>query len=253
MSAAVIACGALAFDVSSIARRRGWEVDVHPVPALLHSRPERIAPAVAKLCERYDTVLVAYGDCGTYGALDALGVKRLQADDCYSVFGRDEVAEALAQEPGTYFLTDFLARTFEHTVVRELGLDRHPELRDDYFRHYTRVLWLAQRPTPATRVAAERAAGRLGLPLHVVKVGNAGLERELERMLDSDLANLGEGDRVPVGVGHPGSSQAPVVEHAALVGLDAGLVVLRERHAAGRKLVDGLVEVVDEPARDGRA
>ena len=47
--------------------------------------------------------------------------------------------EALAEEPGTYFLTDFLARTFEHTVVRELGLDRHPELRDDYFRHYTRV------------------------------------------------------------------------------------------------------------------
>jgi hypothetical protein len=104
-------------------------------------------------------------------------------DDCYDVLAREEVAAALAQEPGTYFLTDFLARTFEHTVVRELGLDLHPELLDEYFRHYTRVVWPAQRPTPATRGCAERAADRLGLPLVEVDVGNAGLERELERLL----------------------------------------------------------------------
>jgi hypothetical protein len=179
----VISCGALAFDVKSIARRRGWDIEVVPVPALLHSRPDQIAPAVDELRKRYDTVLVAYGDCGTYGGLDELGVRRLRADDCYEVFGREEVAAALAEEPGTYFLTDFLARTFEHTVIRELGLDRHPELRDDYFRNYTRVLWLAQRPTPATRAAAHRAADALGLPLQTREVGNSGLERELEHLL----------------------------------------------------------------------
>jgi hypothetical protein len=191
MSAAVIACGALAADVRTIARRRGWAVDVHPLPALLHNRPERIAPAlersVGRLRERYDTLAVAYGDCGSHGAIDKVverfGLARLAGDHCYDVFARDEVRDALAEEPGTYFLTDFLARTFEHTVIRELGLDRHPSLRDMYFGNYRRVVWLAQRPTAATRGAAERAAARIGLPLEVRGVGNAGLESQLEHML----------------------------------------------------------------------
>jgi hypothetical protein len=190
-STAVIACGALAADVRRIARRRGWDVDVHPVPALLHNRPERIPAAVQseieRLTQRYDRVAVAYADCGTYGALDAAvsasRVDRLKGQHCYDLFGREEVRDALEEEPGTYFLTDFLARTFEHTVMRELGLDRHPELRDDYFGNYTRVLWLAQRPTLGTKLAAERAAAALGLPLEVRDVGDAGLERALEALV----------------------------------------------------------------------
>jgi hypothetical protein len=177
----VVACGALALDVRRIARRRGWDLKVVPVPALLHNHPDRIGAAVAAVAAEHDVVAVAYGDCGTYGALD--GLPRLQGEHCYDVFARSEVRAALAEEPGTYFLTDFLARTFEHTVWRELGLDRYPELREDYFGNYTRVMWLAQRSVAATRRAAERAAARLGLPMVVREVGSDGLERQLEGLL----------------------------------------------------------------------
>jgi hypothetical protein len=193
----IVACGALAVHVRAIAKRRGWALDVHPLDATLHNRPERIAPAVSELLAtlrpRYRALAVAYGDCGSYGALDAAlagsGVERLEGENCYEIFAGDALREALAHEPGTYFLTDFLARSFEHTVIRPLGLDRHPELRDSYFGHYRRVVWLAQRPTAATRAAAGRAAELLGLPLEERPVGDGGLERALERLIAQATAS----------------------------------------------------------------
>jgi len=86
-------------------------------------------------------------------------------------------------EPGTYVLTDFLVRSFARTVVAELGLDRYPELRDDYFAHYTRMVWLAQQPDEELRALAQRAADRVGLPLTVVETGHGGLERALVDLL----------------------------------------------------------------------
>ena len=174
MTVGVVACGALALHVRAIARRRGLDLDVHALPPQLHNRPERIAPAVSeKLAELAGRARARRGRLRRLRQLRrprrrARRHRRSSAwrgDTCYDLFGFDEVHEALAEEPGTYFLTDFLARTFEHTVWRSLGLDRYPELRDDYFHSYRRCVWLAQRPTPSLRRAAEHAAGLLGLPL----------------------------------------------------------------------------------------
>jgi hypothetical protein len=187
----VIACGALAHHVRAIAHRRGWPVDVHPLPPEQHNRPELIAPAVEELAGElegtYDRLVVAYADCGSMGALDRLGVERLAGEHCYDVFAGDDVRRAMAEEPGTYFLTDFLARTFDRTVWRSLGLDRHPDLLDAYFKNYRRVVYLSQRPTPELRAAAARAAAKLGLPLEEREVGEGGLERRLEELVEGGV------------------------------------------------------------------
>lgn len=183
MSTVVVSCGALALHVRAIAARRGWDVEVRALPPELHNRPERIAPAVAELESQSYKVVLAYADCGTGGALD--GYRRLGGDTCYDVFAHDEVHALLEEQPGTYFLTDYLVRTFDHSIWRSLGLDRHPELRDDYFRNYTRVVWLAQRATPRLAEQAEHAAAKLGLPLERRDVGDGGLEAALEEALCS--------------------------------------------------------------------
>jgi hypothetical protein len=193
----VIACGAIASMVREIAARRGWPVEVHALPAALHNRPDRIAPAAAELAgllqARGLRVALGYADCGSYGALDELcsrlGIARLPGLHCYDVLGgADRVRALFEREPGTYLLTDFLVRSFDRTVVAGLGLDRHPQLWADYFGHYRKLVWLAQDRDAALDQQAARIASRFGLPLHVIDVGTGGLERELGIML---AANAG--------------------------------------------------------------
>ena len=195
-----MACGAIAQPAAAVAAAHDWPLDVHPLPPLLHNQPQRIAGEVERLAadlrSAYDVVAVGYADCGTYGALDEvcdrLGLARLEGLHCYDVYaGASQVERFFADQPGTYLLTDFLVRSFARTVETELGLDRHPELREEYFRHYTRVVWLAQSDDPAElaelRPLADQAADRLGLPLTVVPTGTAGLATALRSLLPEEV------------------------------------------------------------------
>ncbi len=188
MSIGVVACGAIATHIASIQERYKLDLTIYPLPPLLHNSPQKIAGEVDALLNKiksnHDKCVVAYADCGTYGALDAViqrhHVARLGGNHCYDIFaGQDEIKTIMAATPGTYFLTDFLVKSFHRSVVVELGLDKHPELRDDYFKNYQQVIWLAQNPTPELEAEAHEAAALIGLPLEIRVVGEDGLTKEI--------------------------------------------------------------------------
>ena len=188
----VLACGALAREVLAVTR--GFDhVEVRCLPAQLHSLPQRIAPAIERelraAAGRYERVFVAYADCGTAGALDrvltAHGAERLEGAHCYAVFAGPRAWDVLQdEEPGTFYLTDFLARHFDALVWRPLGLDRHPELIEDVFGNYRRLVYLAQTEDPQLRARAEDAAARLGLGFELRGTGYGDLLPTLTRFAE---------------------------------------------------------------------
>ena len=181
----VIACGALARECLTILAANHLDhVTLTCIPATLHNRPALIPAAVrAKIDEardRFERILVAYADCGTGGELDRVlaeeGVARIDGAHCYAFYAGDDAFDALAEEePGTFYLTDFLARHFETLVIEGLGIDRHPELLPLYFGNYRRLLYLAQTDDAVLTRAAETAAARLGLAFERRFTGFGGL------------------------------------------------------------------------------
>ena len=192
MSTALIACGALAREVLALRDKYGWDVEVLGVAALLHNEPDRIPAAVLSTIrdarERHNRVFVVYGDCGTGGMLDRMlaaeGVERVPGPHCYEIFAGSKFEAMTDDEPGTFFLTDYLVESFDHLVLQGLGLDRYPELREDYFGNYTRVIYLAQREDGRLRARARWAAAELGLPLEIRAVGYGALETRLCRLME---------------------------------------------------------------------
>ena len=184
----VIACGALAREILTLRNGPLGAFDVTCLPAKLHNYPQRIAEAVrAKIRSNraeYDEILCLYGDCGTGGELDRVleqeGVKRIDGPHCYAFYAGQATFDAMAEEElGTFYLTDFLARHFDTLVWQGLGLDRFPQLRDDLFGHYRRVLYLAQTDDAAASAKAEAAAAKLGLAYERRFTGLGGLNQFL--------------------------------------------------------------------------
>ncbi len=223
--ALVLGCGALARELLELVDRNGLAgaVDVRCLPAPLHNRPNQIGPLLdarmAELAPQYEHVFLAYADCGTGGAVDrvaeAYGVERLPGDHCYAFYsGLDEFAALAAEDPGTFYLTDFLAQSFEALVWKGLGLDRHPRLRDAYFGNYHRLMYLSQRDDPALVELARAAADRLGLPFEQRRTGYGELGVAIAR-----LAGRLAGEGIEVGVEASASFAA-----GAVMGAEHGVV-----------------------------
>jgi hypothetical protein len=193
---AFVLCGALAREVIAISKRHGWEAELFGVAAKDHMFPQRIAPDVERrlrdLIPRFDRVIVVYGDCGAGGRLDAVlehyNVPRIAGPHCYEMYAGAAFDGMMDEQPGTFFLTDFLVRSFEGTILKGLGLDRFPELRDTYFANYTRLVYLVQDEDPALLAKAQTIAATLGLPLELRRTGYGQLETRLVDL----VATIGE-------------------------------------------------------------
>jgi len=189
---AFVICGALGKEVKDIVDRRGWDVDIYGVSALLHLYPNRIVDELREklnaLRPSYERLVVVYGDCGMTGKLepllDEVGASRVRGPHCYEMLAGAELFDRVSDErPGTFFLTDWLVRNFDRAVVRGLGLDRHPELKSMLFGNYEAVLYLRQVPNPRLAAKAAEIAAYLGLPLEINDVGLGELESRLADLM----------------------------------------------------------------------
>jgi hypothetical protein len=195
----IIACGALANEITALKRANQWtDVQVQCLPPELHNRPERIVPAVREQLRthrsHYDTIFVAYADCGTGGMLDVLlreeGIERLPGAHCYEFFaGAAVFAQLQNAEVGTFYLTDFLLRHFDRLVTRGLGLDKHPELAGEYFRHYRKLVYLAQNPAAGAEEQARQIAQRMSLEFEFRVTGYGELGSRLTALLAARTGN----------------------------------------------------------------
>ena len=191
-SVLVIACGALAREIIALREANGWDhIALTCLPAILHNHPERITDAVrAAVSEHrdaYESIFVAYADCGTGGTLKAaceeMGVEMIRGPHCYAFFeGLDRFSEIAEKEFDAFYLTDFLVRQFDAFVWKPMGLDRHPELRDMYFAHYRKLVYQAQTDDPALTEKAQNCAARLGLTFERRFTGYGDLETALKRI-----------------------------------------------------------------------
>ncbi len=183
----IVGCGALAREIVAVVKTNGWQqVTVTCLPAIWHNRPEKIPEGVREKIRKgreagFERIFVAYGDCGTGGLLDRVleeeGAIRIGGDHCYAFYrGVETFNDAHFDDPTCFYLTDYLVRHFERLIIQGLWLDRHPELMEQIFGHYTRVVYLAQIDDPELDRQAQAAAETLGLAYERVFTGMGELE-----------------------------------------------------------------------------
>lgn len=193
--ALVIACGALAKEITTLIDINQWShLRVQCVPAKIHNTPEQIPDAVRSLIhkarDKYAHIYIAFADCGTGGLLDTVireeKVERLPGAHCYEFFAGSEAFREMSEDAlGTFYLTDFLARHFDRIIIEELGIAKHPELRDMYFGNYTKLIYLAQTDNPELIQMAQDAASKLNLEYEYRRTDYGDLEKGLNQFNES--------------------------------------------------------------------
>ena len=197
----VLACGALAKEVLALKTSMGLAdsvFDLQCLPASYHNHPEKIIPALKETLDgkgkNYDHVLIGYGDCGTGCGLDRLledypKAERLPGAHCYAFYaGLAEFNDMMEEELGSFFLTDYLVRHFKTLIIKGFGMDRYPNLKETYFEHYKRLIYMSQDPTDELIELARDAAEFLGLAFEHRHVGYGDLATYIAQLPEKERA-----------------------------------------------------------------
>ncbi len=192
----VIACGALAKEITALIQMNNWtHLQLRYLPAKLHNEPKNIPQNIRKYLvnaqNKFSRIFIGYADCGTGGKLDNLleefGVQRLPGAHCYEFFSSTQTfSKMLEEEPGSFFLTDFLVKSFEKLIWQGLKINSHPELLNIYFRHYKRLVYLAQTESQALQTQAKEIAQRLELNYFYRFTGYGALSPSLSDLTTTD-------------------------------------------------------------------
>ena len=188
----VIACGMIAREVLAVKERLGLDyLELTCLPAEFHYYPDRIPPAMDAAIEKaraqgYAHIFAGYADCGTGGMLDRVlerhGVERMAGPHCFAFYqGEAAFARVADDDMLSFYMTDFLCRQFDAFFMKPLRLDRHPELAQDFFGNYEKVVYLAQTDDPSLEKVAQDAATMLGLAYEKRMTGYGDLESALEQ------------------------------------------------------------------------
>ena len=169
----VIACGALAKEITALIRMNNWDhLQLRYLPAKLHNEPHKITQNIRKNLinaqNKFSQIFIGYADCGTGGQLDTLldefGIQRLPGAHCYDFFSSTQnFSKLIEDEPGSFFLTDFLVKSFEKLIWQGLKINSHPELLNIYFGNYKRLVYLAQTESKDLQTQAKEIANKLRL------------------------------------------------------------------------------------------
>lgn len=196
MTTGLIMCGALGHEVVDMIDKYQWDAEILGVSAMDHMFPQRIAPDVEKRIldyrEKYERLIVVFGDCGSQGALDRVlsrhdDIERIAGPHCYEMYGGKMFHELMEEEPGTFFLTDFLVRGFQGTIMKGLGLDRFPHLKEDYFRNYKRLVYFVQKSSPELDEKVKTIGEYLNLPVEIRETGYNMLEERLVALMEKEI------------------------------------------------------------------
>ena len=190
----VLGCGALVYDLLRLIKQNpslSDKVNLQCLPASWHNSPQFIAPGVEEYLSEnshlYEEIYIAYADCGTGGALDRVlekfDAKRIEGAHCYEFFAGTDVFEQLSEEElGTFYLTDYLVKNFNRIMIKGLGLDKHPELFEVYFKHYKKLVYLAQTENEQWQKDAQQYAKDFGFEYEYRLVGTGSLDVVFEEI-----------------------------------------------------------------------